>query len=172
MADHSGGAPGASHASFDGLLELEQTFYQAGYEGGYPHGELHGLFEGRELGREKSWELWEEIGYYEGTAKLWQTILRHAAPGDLASSRPQQSLQAVRTLVAAFPASNDSSVLRDPSASQSTDVDITAQLGALRSKYRTSCALVGMRPRMTVSSGSSSAEQSGDAALRSLGSTM
>ncbi|GAA5870995.1 hypothetical protein JCM3774_003498 [Rhodotorula dairenensis] len=163
--------PAVAHTSFDGLLELEQTFYQAGYDGGFPHGELHGLFEGRELGREKSWELWEEIGYYEGTAKLWQAILHQGAQGN--ASRPQQSLQAVQSLVAAFPASNDSSVLQDPSVSQhSTDVDITAQLGALRSKYRTSCALVGMRPRMTVSSGSNTVEQSADAGLRSLGSTM
>ncbi|GAA5991955.1 hypothetical protein JCM10908_002288 [Rhodotorula pacifica] len=163
--------PAFSHASFDGLLELEQTFYQAGFDGGFPHGELHGLFEGRELGREKSWELWEEIGYYEGTARLWQAILQDGANGN--SSRSQQSLLAVRALVSAFPASNDSSALQDDSAAQAAaGVDITAQLGALRSKYRTSCALVGMRPRMAISTGSERVEQAGDAALRSLGSAV
>lgn len=83
MVAESNNAAEPAHASFDGLLELEQTFYQAGFDGGFPHGELHGLFEGRELGREKSWELWEEIGYYEGTAKLWQAILQKATPGNV-----------------------------------------------------------------------------------------
>ncbi|GAA5963460.1 hypothetical protein JCM8115_001237 [Rhodotorula mucilaginosa] len=170
MVAGSNNAAEPAHASFDGLLELEQTFYQAGFDGGFPHGELHGLFEGRELGREKSWELWEEIGYYEGTAKLWQAILQNATPGNV--SRSQQSLQAIRALVSAFPASNDSSTLRDESIAQSSDVDINAQLGALRSKYRTSCALVGMRPRMAVSAGSDGSAQKGEDNLRSLGSTM
>lgn len=76
---------GTAAASFDGLLELESTFYQAGYDGGFPHGEVHGLFEGRELGRDKSWELWEELGYYEGAAKLWQAIL--GSQGDGANPR-------------------------------------------------------------------------------------
>ena len=83
MVADSKNAAEPAHASFDGLLELEQTFYQAGFDGGFPHGELHGLFEGRELGREKSWELWEEIGYYEGTATLWQAILQKATPGNV-----------------------------------------------------------------------------------------
>ena len=87
-------------------------------------------------------------------------------------SRSQQSLQAIRALVSAFPASNDSSALRDESVAQSSDVDINAQLGALRSKYRTSCALVGMRPRMAVSVGSDGPAQKAEDNLRSLGSTM
>lgn len=61
--------------SFDPLLDLEQQFYQRGFDAGRPHGELHGLFEGRELGRDKAWELCEEVGYYEGMARLWKGIL-------------------------------------------------------------------------------------------------
>jgi len=61
---------------FDSLLDLETQFYSTGWNSGFPHGELHGLFEGRELGREKSWELWEEIGYYQGVARLWKVILK------------------------------------------------------------------------------------------------
>lgn len=84
-----------------------------------------------------------------------------------------QSLQAIRTLVSAFPASNDSTTLQSAPAEDTADVDITAQLATLRSKYRTSCALVGMRPRMTVSStGPAEGEDGGENALRSLGSTM
>ena len=59
----------------DYLTNLEETFYQQGMANGLPHGELHGLFEGRALGREKGWEIWEEVGYYEGTALLWRAIL-------------------------------------------------------------------------------------------------
>lgn len=61
---------------FDSLLDLESQFYSSGFNSGLPHGQLHGLFEGRELGREKSWELWEEIGYYQGVARLWKVILK------------------------------------------------------------------------------------------------
>ena len=48
-----------------------RRFYAQGYADGHAHGQLHGLFEGRELGREKGFELWEEVGYYEGTALFW-----------------------------------------------------------------------------------------------------
>lgn len=57
------------------LLNLEESFYQRGIQSGTPHGELHGLFEGRALGREKGWELWEEVGYYEGVARFWKVVL-------------------------------------------------------------------------------------------------
>ncbi|POY73788.1 hypothetical protein BMF94_3328 [Rhodotorula taiwanensis] len=172
--------------SFDDLLSLEQQFYQSGFDSGFPHGQLHGVFEGRELGRDKSWELWEELGYYDGTAKLWTAILDRAPHHSATttnhhhSSRGKQALEAIQTLVSAFPASNDSSSLHQQQpesepAAAGADVDISAQLGALRSKYRTSCALVGMRPRMTVSSGGEGPIASGEgaeASLRSLGSTM
>lgn len=59
----------------DDLVSLEDRFYEEGWAQGAPHGELHGLFEGRALGREKAWELWEEVGYYEGVATLWRGIL-------------------------------------------------------------------------------------------------
>lgn len=57
------------------LLSLEDQFYAEGMNQGRPHGELHGLFEGRALGKEKGWELWEEVGYYEGVATFWQMTL-------------------------------------------------------------------------------------------------
>lgn len=57
------------------LTNLEETFYQSGMVSGRPHGELHGTFEGRALGKQKAWEVWEEVGYYEGTARLWKIVL-------------------------------------------------------------------------------------------------
>lgn len=32
------------------------------------------MIEGRALGREKGFEMWEELGFYEGFAKIWQAI--------------------------------------------------------------------------------------------------
>lgn len=57
------------------LINLEESFYQQGMANGLPHGHLHGLFEGRSLGREKGWEMWEEVGYYQGTATFWRAVL-------------------------------------------------------------------------------------------------
>ena len=54
--------------------EKKKRFYTAGYEDGYAHGRLHGLIEGRALGAEKGFELWEELGFYEGAARLWTTV--------------------------------------------------------------------------------------------------
>jgi len=33
------------------------------------------LIEGRALGREQGFEMWEELGYYEGFALAWRAIL-------------------------------------------------------------------------------------------------
>lgn len=50
------------------LTHTPNSFYSSGYQDGYDHGRLHGLFEGREIGKEKAYEIWEEVGYYEGWA--------------------------------------------------------------------------------------------------------
>ena len=45
------------------------SFYDSGYiyhDGGFAHGRIHGLIEGRALGRDQGFEMWEEIGFYEG----------------------------------------------------------------------------------------------------------
>jgi predicted transposase YdaD len=65
----------------DYLTNLEETFYQQGLAAGTAHGELHGLFEGRALGKEKAWELWEEVGYYQGVALFWKTVLTASGGG-------------------------------------------------------------------------------------------
>lgn len=80
-----------------------------------------------------------------------------------------QSLDQILALVAAFPSSNDSSVLNSTSEPADSDIDITAQLGTLRSKYRTACASLGLRPRMAVS-GSANAATAGEGTdLKSMG---
>ncbi|GAA6007608.1 hypothetical protein JCM10207_006402 [Rhodosporidiobolus poonsookiae] len=160
-------APTPSSHPFDPLLSLEESFYQRGYASGLPHGELHGFIEGRELGREKAWEIWEEIGYAEGVGRLWKGVLQMNGKD---SGRPAQSLEQLLALVDAFPTSNDSSSLTQPSSSPSSpsspasagdsteaELDIPALLSALRGKYRTACASLGVRPRM-VAAGAAGAE--------------
>jgi hypothetical protein len=53
---------------------LWRRFYDTGYEEGFAHGRNHGLIEGRALGTDKGFEIWEELGYYEGFALTWQAI--------------------------------------------------------------------------------------------------
>jgi Essential protein Yae1, N terminal len=54
---------------------FKRRFYDEGYQDGFSHGHIHGLIEGRALGREKGFEMWEELGFYEGFAKTWMTVL-------------------------------------------------------------------------------------------------
>jgi hypothetical protein len=55
-------------------LTSRHSFYDVGHEDGFAHGRIHGLIEGRALGREKGFEMWEELGFYEGFALMWQAI--------------------------------------------------------------------------------------------------
>lgn len=55
-------------------LTPHSSFYDQGYEDGFAHGRIHGLIEGRALGREKGYEMFEELGFYEGFALAWQKI--------------------------------------------------------------------------------------------------
>ena len=55
-------------------LTPRSRFYDEGYEGGFAHGRIHGLIEGRALGREKGYEMFEELGFYEGFALTWKKI--------------------------------------------------------------------------------------------------
>lgn len=71
-----------SHDLEDYLVTIEDKFYSSGFEAGRPHGRLHGLFDGRALGREKAWELWEEVGHYEGVCTLWLGVLTQQGARD------------------------------------------------------------------------------------------
>lgn len=58
--------------------------------------------------------------------------------------------------VSVFPTTNDSALatLDVPS-----DVDIPALLTSIRSKYRTACASLGVRPRMAASKGEATVQE-------------
>ena len=62
------------------------SFYNSGYQEGFAHGALHGTFEGRALGKEKAFELWEEVGYYEGMGRFWKDIIE-STQGEQAKER-------------------------------------------------------------------------------------
>ena len=68
-----------SHSSSFSISDLcfifKRRFYDQGYQDGFSHGRIHGLIEGRALGREKGFEIWEELGFYEGFAKTWMAVL-------------------------------------------------------------------------------------------------
>jgi predicted transposase YdaD len=51
-------------------------FYDVGYQDGYTHGQKHGLIEGRTLGKEKGYEMWEEVGFYLGSARTFVALLK------------------------------------------------------------------------------------------------
>ena len=53
---------------YGNFIDSTPRFFDEGYADGYEHGRIHGLIEGGELGREKGFEMWEELGFYEGFA--------------------------------------------------------------------------------------------------------
>ena len=63
------------------LIAGSPRFYDQGYSDGFSHGRIHGLVEGRAVGREKGYEMWEEIAYYEGFARVWESLGRLSRDG-------------------------------------------------------------------------------------------
>ncbi|RXK37882.1 hypothetical protein M231_04881 [Tremella mesenterica] len=97
----------------DDLVNLESRFYTQGYEEGHAHGALHGIYEGRALGQEKAFELWEEVGYYEGFAEVWVELLSESKMGnrDLrARNHASQLLELITSFPRINPSSNSSSI--------------------------------------------------------------
>lgn len=62
--------------------ESISRFYDTGYADGFAHGHIHGLIEGRSLGRTKGFEMWEELGFYEGYARMWSEIYAKQSRSD------------------------------------------------------------------------------------------
>ena len=56
---------------FEGLLELEDTFYTEGYDLGVADGKRAGLVEGRFFGLEKGFEQYASMGRLNGKAVVW-----------------------------------------------------------------------------------------------------
>ncbi|EKM51033.1 uncharacterized protein PHACADRAFT_212934 [Phanerochaete carnosa HHB-10118-sp] len=132
------------------LVHVEQTFYDEGYRDGYAHGRIHGLIEGRALGREKGFEMWEELGFYEGFALMWAAILEKQGRRD---DRAASNIRHLLDLIAQFPKFN-------PSAAEPSELDIPKLFRQIRSRYKALCATLGVRP--TLRAGGAAGSPDGD----------
>ena len=136
------------------------SFYDSGYHDGFAHGRIHGLIEGRALGREKGFEMWEEIGFYEGFALTWRGILRQQSKedelssfsqsdllSDLSFSRASLHIRHLLEYISQFPKVN-------PSVSEGADssLDISKLLRQIRSRYKALCSTLSVHPRLQSSS--------------------
>jgi len=122
------------------LIHVEETFYKLGYEDGHAHGRLHGLIEGRALGAEKGFELWEELGFYEGAARLWTAAVSTETDAGGVDSRGAHHASALLALIERFPRKNP--------RPDEDGVDMSAQLRLIRSRYKAMCASFGVRSRL------------------------
>lgn len=131
--------------SFDleSLVFLEQTFYDAGYSDGFAHGRIHGLIEGRALGRQKGFEIWEELGFYQGFVLVWK------AKGERSDNRAVHHIEHLLNLIAQFPRVNPS-----PSNALDSELDIPRLFRQIRSRYKALCSVLGVRPSLRASEGS------------------
>ncbi|KAI0044567.1 DUF1715-domain-containing protein [Auriscalpium vulgare] len=130
-------------ADFDleDLVHVEQTFYDSGYADGHAHGRIHGLIEGRALGREKGFEIWEELGFYEGAARMWTAV--YAARGRDAD-RAMHHARQLLAQIAQFPRTNPR---------EEDGVDMAGMLRQIRSRYKALCASVGVRASLRAAGG-------------------
>lgn len=60
---------------FDGVLDLEETYYQEGYDLGVADGSRAGRIEGRVFGIEKGFEKFAAMGMLHGRAAVWASRL-------------------------------------------------------------------------------------------------
>lgn len=122
----------------DSLVDLEQSFYDKAYEEAYAHGRIHAGIEGRAMGREKGFEIWEELGFYQGFATIWRAIYLQQNRTDDRAFRHMDQLLA---LINQFPRNNPPE-----------DVDVAKTFSQIRSRYKVLCATLGVRPSLRASS--------------------
>ncbi|KAG0703622.1 hypothetical protein DFH29DRAFT_828830 [Suillus ampliporus] len=132
----------ADEFDLEALVHLEQTFYDAGYADGFAHGRIHGLIEGRALGREKGFEIWEEIGFYEGFANTWQAIYAKHGHND---QRTMHHIKHLLDLISQFPRINPSAAVV---SGATEEVDISKLQRQIRSRYKALCASLGVKPTL------------------------
>ncbi|KAF5385363.1 hypothetical protein D9615_001011 [Tricholomella constricta] len=143
----------AADFDLEALVDLEQTFYETGYDDGFAHGRIHGLIEGRALGRAKGFEMWEELGFYEGFAQMWLSIYeKQGRSDDRATSHTRRLLD----LIAQFPRSNPS---------ETDETDFPKLFRQIRSRYKVLCSTLGVRPSLRYSDRSQDRDEAADATL-------
>ncbi|KAF8734426.1 GTPase activator, partial [Rhizoctonia solani] len=128
-------------------------FYKTGHEDGFQHGRIHGLIEGRALGREKGFEMWEELGFYEGFAGVWIRVA--AKPSSDIDERAIHHAEQLVLLISKFPMTNP-----PVSPQAESQIDIVRLYTQIRSRYKALCSTLGFRPRL-VSAGAVPSDPSG-----------
>ncbi|WWC91259.1 uncharacterized protein L201_006202 [Kwoniella dendrophila CBS 6074] len=160
----------------DEITNMESKFYQQGYQDGFDHGKLHGLFEGRELGKEKAWELWEEVGFYQGLAETYITLLNNneelikgkdgIGGAGLGGGRKGKDARIINHaqillgLIDSFPTINPSqpqSSSNPPTSTsesvlssglESKEIDLSNLISNIRSRYKLLCSSLNIKPRL------------------------
>ncbi|KAL5513964.1 hypothetical protein ACEPAG_2725 [Sanghuangporus baumii] len=145
---------GGNTIDIETLVDLEQQFYDSGYSDGVEHGKIHGSIEGRHLGREKGFEMWEELGFYEGFAKLWKTLSEHGKGKD---NRVKHNASLLLDLIAQFPMEN-------PSHPTFEDLDIPKLFAQIRARYKVLCSILGVKPSLRASQSHASTNADVDSA--------
>ncbi|KAL7421359.1 hypothetical protein Q5752_004244 [Cryptotrichosporon argae] len=158
---------------FEDTGNIESQFYAQGYDAGFAHGRQHGLFEGRQLGQEKAWEVWEEVGFYEGYARFWAGAGRGAhEPAGRKEAKAQNHARTLLGLIQTFPTYNPTpsptpaphygsqigpdSPRTSPAEperaaradSAADEPDLALLLASIRARYRLLCTSLGTRPRL------------------------
>ncbi|EIW87177.1 DUF1715-domain-containing protein, partial [Coniophora puteana RWD-64-598 SS2] len=131
------------------LVHLEQTFYDSGHADGFAHGRVHGLIEGRALGREKGFEMWEELGFYEGFARTWQAVYAKRGQED---DRVVHHTKHLLALIAQFPTVNPKTAAAATAGGDSEGLDIEKLQRQIRSRYKALCASLGVKPTLRAAS--------------------
>ncbi|KDN52958.1 DUF1715-domain-containing protein [Tilletiaria anomala UBC 951] len=129
----------------DKLNNLEETAFGHGYAGGFTHGALHGKFEGRALGREKGFDIWGEVGYYEGMAAMWQRLLQDGTSEQDRSRKQNKQMQQIGSLlelIVAFPTRNDAA----GGGSQDQSPDLGQLLERIRARFKLTASTLGFHP--------------------------
>lgn len=184
---HSAHGPPQRDDPLDSANNLEDLSYSQGFSAGSSHGRLHGLFEGRQLGREKGFEIWDEVGFYQGTANFWKGVL--TTSGDKATRKVAKQIghiDALERLISAFPMKNKSGdalpsaspgsldtvvevdginetgVEADTEPTDATDeqlaeMDMATLLERIRARYKLMCASLGIPAKGTAEEASESA---------------
>ncbi|KAG6917387.1 hypothetical protein DXG01_002766 [Tephrocybe rancida] len=137
----------------DGVAAVGGVFYETGFEDGFAHGKIHGLIEGRALGRAKGFEMWEELGFYEGYALMWKAI--HEKQGRSDDRATNHTLRLL-DLIAQFPRTNPP---------ESDETDLPKLFRQIRSRYKALCSTLGVRPSLRYSDRSQERDGAADATV-------
>jgi len=130
-----------AYAELESLLNIEQKFYDEGFEDGLKHGKELGLIEGRTIGKGKGFEMWEELGFYEGFALMWQAVYTSQ---NRDTERAAHHIRHLLDLIKQFPQVNPP---------ESSDLDIPKMFLQVRSRYKALCSTLGVKPSLRAAQG-------------------